>query len=320
MTAEHLGAKDGAQASVHHVLLAHEPAHPLYLPPFAHFGHSLEELLDLARTRFHGGEHVVSPETLVAATQPSRNAIRTIVRNPEGEIKQLILSKNCRTNLGGTWLNILMGGDANANIGYVNTSGAVTMAATTVTPTTSPAWTVNQWAGHLVVAPTTTGANPSFVYGVILSNTATALTIDQWYNLTSTTGAAGTTPANNTSFAILNGQGPAFWLALSTSTTTEDISDATLASEFTGNFSTTGRWKGSYSQTTAPTGTGTTNSNAIYKLDAGTLTCTSAVNVSKMGLFTAQNAGVMAFEKKLATSANCAVNDTLDPSWSITDA
>lgn len=68
--------------------------------------------------------------------------------------------------------------------------------ATTATPTTSPSWAVNTWAGYVVVV----GATP--VAGFITSNTATALTVATgWYNLTSG-GGAGSTPASNTAMNI----------------------------------------------------------------------------------------------------------------------
>ncbi|MCW2900921.1 MAG: hypothetical protein JWO67_3186 [Streptosporangiaceae bacterium] len=108
--------------------------------------------------------------------------------------------------------------------GYVNTSGAITYATTTVTPTTSPAWTTNQWAGKLVVA----GA----VYGVIVSNTATALTIDRWYNPANPTGTAGTTPAANTSFLILGAAAPVNYMAITTNNTAPAATDTALASEW----------------------------------------------------------------------------------------
>lgn len=107
--------------------------------------------------------------------------------------------------------------------GYVNTSGAITFTATTVTPTASPAWTVNQWAGKFVTAGT--------VYGVIVSNTATALTIDRWYNPVTPTGAAGTTPAANTSFSILGGAAPVNYMAVTTDATAVAVTDTALASE-----------------------------------------------------------------------------------------
>jgi hypothetical protein len=291
-----------------------------FLRPFEHWGHELEELFDLAQTHHHGGDPVVSPQSLVAAVVPTKNAIRVRTHSNTGEIKQLIFDHNARTNAGGTWLNILMGGDTNANLAYENHSGAVTYTATTVTPTASPTWTVNQWAGHLVVGLTSTGTTPTFVYGVIKSNTATALTIDQWYTWASTTGAVGSTPAANTSFGITLGQGPARWIGLSTDAGVEDIGDTALASELVTGFATVPRWYGAYTQTTAPTGTGTANSNAIYKLDSGVQTANATNTITKLGLLNALTGGILAFEKKLATAAAVISGDTLDASWSITDA
>lgn len=319
MPNEALSSSDGAGVVVpqhYHASVIAGLANGL-ISPAEHFGHSIEELLDLAHTKVHGHGNVVAPDTLVAALQPARNAVRVRVFGKNGKIKQLILDKNCRTNNGGTWLSILQGGDANANIAYINTSGANTYTATGVTPTTSPAWTVNQWAGHQVVGLTTIGATPSFVIGTILSNTATALVIDQWTNPTSTSGAAGTTPVSNASFYIKNSQAPSLWIAFSSDTTTEDIGNTTLTSEFTSGYTVVGRYKGAYSLTTAFTGSGTTNATGTYKLDSGVLTANATSTVAKLGLFHSQNGGNLDFVKKLATAATTISGDTLDASWSI---
>ena len=83
---------------------------------------------------------------------------------------------------------------------YSTTSSTVT--ANTVTPTTGPGWTANEWAGYVVVD--TSAATT--VAGFIISNTTTALTIGEfgstgWYDLTAG-GGAGTTPAGTDTLGI----------------------------------------------------------------------------------------------------------------------
>lgn len=111
------------------------------------------------------------------------------------------------------------------------------------------------------------------VYGVILSNTATVLTVDQWYSATSTSGAAGTTPASTAPYIILPGQNPAAWMAVTANTFTPSTADTYLAGELTTNgFS---RAVGTYSHTAAAstyalvhlwtaTGTETINNEAQF--------------------------------------------------------
>jgi hypothetical protein len=69
------------------------------------------------------------------------------------------------------------------------------------------------------------------VYGVITSNTSTVLTVDQWYNAASTTGAAGSTPASTAPYIILPGQNPAAWLCLSASVFTPATTDQSLGTQ-----------------------------------------------------------------------------------------
>jgi hypothetical protein len=79
---------------------------------------------------------------------------------------------------------------AGFSVGETSTATATT--ATTLTRT-GAGWNVNAWAGRRVYAA-------SGVYGVVLSNTATVLTIDAWTNPgTITTGA---TPSGTTVYVI----------------------------------------------------------------------------------------------------------------------
>lgn len=81
----------------------------------------------------------------------------------------------------------------------------------TITPTSSPSWTTDQWAGYVVIAGTSSGtANQSGAayYGAFVeSNSATALTIaqasgDLSYWTVNNNGGPGSTPATNSRFDI----------------------------------------------------------------------------------------------------------------------
>lgn len=105
------------------------------------------------------------------------------------------------------------------------TSGTATATSATSLTNSGASWTTNQWAGKVVVAGT--------VYGVIVSNTATALTVDRWYNPASPTGAAGSTPAGTSSYTILGGAAPVFYMALTANTGAPAATDTALSGEIT---------------------------------------------------------------------------------------
>lgn len=195
----------------------------------------------------------------------------------------------------------LAGGTQN---GYVNTSGAIAYTATTVTPTASPVWTVNQWAGKFVCA----GA----VYGVVVSNTATALTIDRWYNPANPTGTTGTTPAANTSFFILGGAAPVDYMAITTNSAATVGTDTALPGEWNVAGGGLNRQVCSYAHTAGAasytlTVTFTANSSDV---SSGPLPATFA----KMGTFDSATpaTGVMLHETVLSSTAVLsAVGDAL---------
>jgi hypothetical protein len=147
------------------------------------------------------------------------------------------------------------------------------------------------------------------VYGVIVSNTSTALTVDQWYNVASTTGAAGTTPATTAPYAILPGQNPAAWLAVTQNATAPSSADTTLTAELV-----TADWAravGSYSHTAAAT---------TYVL-VHLWTSASSVTINKEAVFGAANTtggGVMPFESAEPSPPTLISGDTLNQTVTIT--
>lgn len=123
-----------------------------------------------------------------------------------------------KVNAGNDAQAAAMGGDLAGVTG--STTSAPT--ATTVTDTGASFGTLT---GHIVVMTSGTTA-----YGVIVSNTATVLTIDRWYTPNSPGGAAASTPTTGT-YVVLPGQAPYWYMALSTDGTAPAATDTTLASE-----------------------------------------------------------------------------------------
>jgi hypothetical protein len=107
--------------------------------------------------------------------------------------------------------------------GEANTATATS--ATSLTRS-GASWTTDQWKGCVVVAA-------SGVYGNVLSNTATALTIDRWYNPGTPGGAAGTTPSGTTTYSIMPYAGGAMFMGLTTNATAVGAGDTVLPSEIT---------------------------------------------------------------------------------------
>ena len=125
------------------------------------------------------------------------------------------------TNVGRVlWANALGGGS-------VGTSGTATATSATSLTNSGASWTTNQWAGYRVYAGT--------VWANVISNTATALTVDQWYAVPDT-GSAGSTPAGTTSYLVASGGSVAAWyIGLTTTNITPAATDTSLSGEVTTN-------------------------------------------------------------------------------------
>lgn len=186
--------------------------------------------------------------------------------------------------------------------GYTNNSNAVTYTTTTVTPTASPAWTVsttsnfgaaNVWTGFVCVAGG--GASTILVYGVITSNTATALTVDKWYNPASPSGAAAAQPANNSSFIIIPGNAPAWYMGITNGSVA--ITDTALASEQTTN------GLGRAPATFAHTFSSTVAQNTYTLTNTFTYTGSGALTLNSIGIFDALTNGVPLFTTALSAAA-----------------
>lgn len=71
------------------------------------------------------------------------------------------------------------------------------------------------------------------VYGVIVSNTTSVLTVDKWYAPATPTGAAVATPSATSVFVILPGNAPVHAMALTATATAPSATDTVLTGEIT---------------------------------------------------------------------------------------
>ncbi len=123
---------------------------------------------------------------------------------------------------------------ADASVAATYTGAATSMSATVLTNTGAAFATAGQGlAGRMVaVGPNSAGAG-STVYGIIQSNTATALTVAEW--LSAGTNLIGTTPNGTATYSVLPGQAPAAWVAVTATATAPTSADTVIAGEATTN-------------------------------------------------------------------------------------
>lgn len=189
-----------------------------------------------------------------------------------------------KVNSGNDVLARALGGDVAGDTG---TSTGTT--ATTLTDS-GKSWTTNAFAGHLVA----TGG----VYGVVVSNTATALTIDRWYAPATPGGAAGSTPSTGT-YVILPGNGPAWYMAVTANSTSPSASDTTLTGEITTSGGGLVRKLATYAHT------GGTNTYTLTATFTANGSDSLPVTLAKIGVFNSivGSTGLMLFETLLSATA-----------------
>jgi len=240
-------------------------------------------------------------------------------------ITQIRRTHNLQVTMGiNQWLRGLCFGDITANsTSYTGVTGTATAtSATTLTnsgaafPTTGGVNT--GLPGHVVYCPA------AGVYGVIVSNTATILTVDQWTSQSSATGAAGSTPASTAIYSICPGAGIAGWIGLSTNSAaaaagdvlrTADglFADGTTSAAATEQ--TTNGLSRAYVQATLP---GSTQSALAY---TWTYTGSSSVAIAKAVLCNSKAAAGSLLILETLLSATATVNssgDTIALTWTIT--
>lgn len=199
-----------------------------------------------------------------------------------------------RVNTGSDFQARAMGGDS--SVGDTGTATGTT--ATTLTDS-GKSWTTNQWVGHVVFA--------AAVYGVVVSNTATALTVDKWYAPATPGGSAGSTPGN-VAYVVSSAQGPAWWMGLTTNNGAASASDTTMTGELTA--SGLGRALATFAHTTSAT---TYTLTKAYTSSDGT-----PRTIEKIGIFQHSTGGSLVFETAVPSPPTLVSGDQLTVTETVT--
>lgn len=207
----------------------------------------------------------------------------------------------------GTDIQARQMGSTEGLTGTASASSVSTLTSTGFTASTGPN---TGHVGKIVACGPNASGTGSVVFGVIISNSTTVLTVDQWYN--PATLAAGTTPNATCTYQILPGGVPSFWMALTTNATGPSATDTSLAEELSGSGWT--RAIATYAHTTSAT---------TYTL---TKTFTSADGsartINKMAVFNAlSNAGTpaqMLFESAVPSPPTLLSGDTITVTETVT--
>lgn len=280
--------------------------------------------------RMNGSPILFTPDAVKPKRRLSCKAAAKVRREHEGEVYShfyaTVRDKNGRLKHRGTyrhnlttdaatgytnrrdWQSKALGGGPNMFFGATATGNATATTATSMTNSGAAFPTSGQaLAGSIVAMGPNASGTGSVAWGVIVSNTATALTIDQWYN--PGTGAAATTPNATGSYQILPGQFAAPFLAVSSTVFTPANTDTTLNGELTSNGFT--RALGTYAHTAAA---------GSYSL-AHTWTATGTQTINNEAVLGAVNTtggGVMPFESAEPNPPTLVSGDTLTNTVTIT--
>jgi hypothetical protein len=135
------------------------------------------------------------------------------------------------TNFGRDIVARAVGGDTTGNADTATGSSATSLTATGTPYTASsggpPAG--GGLVGHIVLAGSTAA---NMTYGVVLSNTTSVLTVDQWHSLTLPETVA-TTPSTTAPYVVLPGGAPAFYMGISVATRAFNAADSFLTNDGT---------------------------------------------------------------------------------------
>lgn len=226
------------------------------------------------------------------------NEVHAAIIHADGSVTDLGISKNLLTNSGRDLVAAAMGAG-----GFGTSTEVATGATATSLTDTGSAFTTDQYKGWTVYAEETTNTP---VLGNIGSNTATVLTIDQWWNADGTT---GTTPGATANYSIIPTLRPRF-IGLTENAGAPAAGDTALTGEITTGGAS--RALGTYAHTAG------TNTFTLTKSFSITGTFPA---IHKAGAFTCSTltaTGIMAFESALNADANVVSGDTLQITWTFT--
>lgn len=218
----------------------------------------------------------------------------------------------------------LVGGDAADAIGTATSTTATSLTNTGAAFSASaggpPA--LGGLVGHIIVAGS---AAANFAYGVIISNTATVLTIDQWHTFGAPETAAAT-PAGTAPYVVLPGGAPCFYMGVSIATRVFTATDAFLTNDGT---TVSELWFSGGGLRRRLASWAHTNGTATYTISntfTANVSDTLPQTIAKIGIFqhfvnaavTTANSGIILFQTLLSATAalsasgdNVAVTDTV---------
>lgn len=247
----------------------------------------------------HDPQKVAELETWMREAKPPTRRDRILRRvdlsGLPNDVEHLGWSHNVMTTANNGGRDMLAGGWGGAAGFGVSGTIATASSATTLTATSTP-FVASAYIGQIVVAEETTNAP---VWGVIVSNTTSVLTIDGWKN---GDGTAGTTPGSTANYLILPGTAPYRYMALTTDSSAASASSTSLTSEITTNGG--GRALATYAHTL---GASTFTLSKTFTI-TGTLTA-----IHRVGLFQLSTASsaVLGFEVVLNADATVVNGDSL---------
>lgn len=231
----------------------------------------------------------------------------SVVTDDYGHVKHdntLFPNPNLRTDVGDDWQAAVMLGHQNDGIsGTATATSATSLTWGGTFPTTgggpAGAGQMVGLQGKIVAAgPNSSGAGAT-VYGVIITNTATVLTVDKWQDA-ATPGTTGTTPNAICTFQVLPGAAPVIYLALTETDVTQAAGDTTLS----GELAVDGFTRSVYDTYSHSNGA---SSGFIQK----TFTATGTRTIRSEAVFTAANGGPMPFESDEPNPPTLVSGDTL---------
>lgn len=270
----------------------------------------------------------VHPDRLV------KNADGSLFRDLEwGGWYRKILSvrrqHNLRLNVGRDQLQRVQNfGDVGSGSlnGLLSTAAGAAPTSTTFTDTGAAFPTATSGAGnageqsHFIFVNTATWT--SSVFGVIMSNTSTVLTVDQWYAVP-VTGSAGSTPAATRPYLVSQYPSPMMWIGLSTSVAAAVATDVTRTSDGlwgdgtgggTATEQTTNGLARAFQQVTFP------SAGQAQAVHTWTYTGSSSVTIGKVIWFNSlAAAGTIPFLETLlnATATVAANGDNIALTWQV---
>jgi len=227
---------------------------------------------------------------------------------PPGFVDPLAEAQMLKVNSGFDFQSWEMGGGPNLLGSFTGSAGFATASGTTSLTNSGAAFPTSTvsgeagLAGQIVVYGPNNAGTGAQGFGVIVSNTATVLTVDAWYAFNGL--GAGTTPNATASYAIIPGAPPAPYMALTANATAPSATDTTLTAEITTAAGGLKRKISPYAHTAAGS---TYTLTPVFTANGSD---SLPVTVAKIGVFNTVTpaTGVMLFETLLNATATLTIS------------